>query len=78
MLDSIDHFDSNFFIEKYWEEKPVVINGLIDDYKSINIDEVASLAMENEIVSRIIRFKNNSPENLEIDYGPFPEKKYHN
>ena len=75
MLDSIDHFDSNFFIEKYWEEKPVVINGLIDDYKSINIDEVACLAMENEIVSRIIRFKNNSPENLEIDYGPFSEKK---
>ncbi|WP_423898604.1 JmjC domain-containing protein [Candidatus Pelagadaptatus aseana] len=60
------------FIKDYWQQKPLLIRQAFPDYQSpISADELAGLALEDEIESRIIIEHGKTP--WELLRGPFDE-----
>jgi len=60
------------FLKEYWQKKPLLIKQAISDFQNtIQADELAGLAMEQEIESRIIA-KNNDNTWL-VEHGPFED-----
>jgi len=57
------------FLKEYWQKKPLLIKGAFKDFiDPIDANELAGLAMESEIESRIIANKNNQ---WQVEQGPF-------
>lgn len=51
------------FLEKYWQKKPVVLKNAFPDFADpITPDELAGLAMEPEVDSRLVSFIDNKWE----------------
>lgn len=62
----------NDFLETYWQKKPVVIKqGLIDFKDPIAADEIAGLAMEAEIESRMVFLDKH--QQWQVAHGPFTD-----
>jgi 50S ribosomal protein L16 3-hydroxylase len=60
------------FLKEYWQKKPLLIKQALPNFQStIQADELAGLAMEQEIESRIIA-KNNDNTWL-VEHGPFED-----
>lgn len=60
------------FLKEYWQKKPLLIKGGFSSFKDpISADELAGLAMEEEIESRII--KHNSFADWKVQHGPFED-----
>ncbi len=63
------NFDLNSFLSTYWHKKPTIIrNGFVEFDDPITPDELAGLAMEEEIDSR---FVTNLDGNWQAKHGPF-------
>lgn len=63
------NLDISHFLDTYWQKKPTVIkNGFINFADPIMPDEIAGLAMEEEIVSQLIY---KSGEQWQSESGPF-------
>lgn len=59
------------FLEKYWQKKPVVLKNAFPDFADpITPDELAGLAMEPEVDSRLVSFIDNK---WEASHGPFED-----
>jgi len=57
------------FLKEYWQKKPLLIKGAFKDFTDpIDANELAGLAMESEIESRIISNINNQ---WQVEQGPF-------
>ncbi|WP_157726622.1 cupin domain-containing protein [Thalassotalea crassostreae] len=57
------------FLEKYWQKQPLLIKGAFKDFQDpIEADELAGLAMEEFIQSRIV---NRTKNNWQVKHGPF-------
>ena len=57
------------FLKEYWQKKPLLIKGAFKNFTDpIDANELAGLAMENEIESRIIANQNNK---WQVEQGPF-------
>ena len=64
------------FLENYWQKKPLLIRAAFPDYHSpITAEELAGLACENFIESRIIS-ENKSTPKWSLENGPFPESRF--
>jgi 50S ribosomal protein L16 3-hydroxylase len=76
MIDQLQGFDKFEFIQQYWQKKPCLINQAIPDFESpISPEELAGLACEDEVHSRLVLEKDgNSP--WELSYGPFREEDF--
>lgn len=49
------------FLEKYWQKQPVVLKNAFPDFVDpITPDELAGLAMEPEVDSRLVSLKNGN------------------
>ncbi len=73
-MDIITEFDKNKFIDLYLDKKPVLIKNLFNSKDlELDLDEISGLAMEKNIVSRLIKYKNNNFSQIDIDFGPFTE-----
>jgi 50S ribosomal protein L16 3-hydroxylase len=60
------------FLKEYWQKKPLLIKQAFSNFKdTISADELAGLAMEAEIESRIISVDNS--DNWQVDHGPFED-----
>lgn len=62
------------FLNDYWQKKPLLIKGAFSNFNDpISPDELAGLAMEEEIQSRIISKRVNKEKQLSwhVDQGPF-------
>ena len=61
------------FLKEYWQKKPLLIKGAFKNFDDpISADELAGLAMEEELESRIISFKQSrTDKNWQVDMGPF-------
>lgn len=58
------------FLNEYWQKKPLLIKNAFRDFTDpITPDELAGLAMEEGLESRIISHKNKS--NWQVQHGPF-------
>ena len=57
------------FIERYWQKRPVVLKrGFTHFIDPISPDELAGLAMENEVDSRIVSHEEGK---WQVSHGPF-------
>ena len=76
MIDQLQGFDKFEFIQQYWQKKPCLIRQAIPDFVSpITPEELAGLACEDEVHSRLVIEKDgNSP--WELSYGPFREEVF--
>ncbi|WP_440876759.1 JmjC domain-containing protein [Thalassotalea sp. PLHSN55] len=60
------------FLKKYWQKKPLFIKGAFQNFQDpIEANELAGLAMEEHIESRII--SQNSQAQWQVDHGPFDD-----
>ena len=63
------------FLSDYWQQKPLVIRaGLTDFELPLEADELAGLAMEEEVESRIVIEQGQQP--WELRQGPFQEADF--
>lgn len=63
------NFEINQFLDSYWQKKPTLIKqGLVDFQDPIAVDELAGLAMEEEVESRLI-FQEQGE--WQAKFGPF-------
>ena len=61
-------FDIDEFVQQYWQKKPRLIRGAFEDFCSpISPEELAGLACEDHIESRII--KGSSQSTWELEHG---------
>lgn len=64
------------FLENYWQKKPLLIRAAFPNYHSpITADELAGLACEDFVESRIIT-ENKSTPKWSLENGPFPESQF--
>ena len=60
------------FLKEYWQKKPLLIKQALPNFQgSIAADELAGLAMEQEIESRIIA--QNPDKSWNVEHGPFED-----
>lgn len=67
--------NSTEFLTNYWQKKPVIIRQAFPEFIDFTDEhELAGLAMEEEVDSRIISFDNN---NWQVNTGPFEDFTEH-
>ncbi|GHE83049.1 cupin domain-containing protein [Thalassotalea profundi] len=60
------------FLSEYWQKKPLLIKQALPSFQgTIDANELAGLAMEQEIESRII--SQNSDQSWNVSHGPFED-----
>jgi 50S ribosomal protein L16 3-hydroxylase len=65
----------DIFLRDYWQKKSLLIRGAFPHFTSpIDGDELAGLALEEEVESRLILEKGKTP--WELRHGPFDEKTF--
>ncbi|MGL4564563.1 MAG: JmjC domain-containing protein [Halioglobus sp.] len=63
------NFDSKAFLAEYWQRKPLLIRNAISSFASpLPADELAGLALEEDIESRIIEYRHGQ---WRLQHGPF-------
>ena len=70
----LHNFDTATFLRDYWQQKPLVIRNPWGEWHNpLSPDELAGLACEDSVESRLISYGN---EALETEDGPFPEERF--
>jgi 50S ribosomal protein L16 3-hydroxylase len=70
----LENFDSNDFLENYWQQKPLLIRGALPHFDNpVSPEELAGLACEEELESRIIT---ETEGNWDLKQGPFTEQEF--
>lgn len=70
------NLDIDNFLNNYWQKKPLVIRAAFPNYQSpISAEELAGLACEDFIESRII-LENKTTPKWSLENGPFPESRF--
>ena len=66
------------FLAQYWQKKPLLIKDAFVDLQSpITADELAGLACEEHVNSRLVLAKNtDSKQNWQVEFGPFDESRF--
>ncbi|MCY4045158.1 MAG: cupin domain-containing protein [Cellvibrionales bacterium] len=68
---SLSHFDASAFLKEHWQKKPLLLKQAFENFSSpLTPDELAGLALEDAIESRIIIQKEND---WQLHHGPFDE-----
>lgn len=72
----IQNLNIKDFLNVYWQKKPLLIRNAFPDYQSpVSAEELAGLACEDFIESRIISEHITSPK-WRLENGPFKESKF--
>lgn len=65
------------FLREYWQKKPMVFRQAIPDFDHpISADELAGLALEDELESRIVIQNPGTQSNWQLKRGPFKERDF--
>lgn len=68
------NLDRNKFLAQFWQRKPLLIRSAVDDFKPpIDANELAGLALEEEVESRIIEYRDSG---WHLQHGPFTEESF--
>jgi len=72
----LQDFDAEDFIQRYWQKKPCLIKNAFTKIESpISPEELAGLACEEEVHSRLIMEKGGATP-WQLRYGPFQESDF--
>ncbi len=67
--------DREQFLAQYWQQKPLLIRGALPGFREpIDADELAGLAMEDGVESRIV---SEAGGTWALSHGPFEEADFH-
>jgi 50S ribosomal protein L16 3-hydroxylase len=67
-------FDIDMFLRDYWQKKPLLIRNPWKDWiNPLDPDELAGLACEEEVESRLIM---RPDDNWKLEHGPVPETRF--
>ena len=70
----LNNFDKKTFLRDYWQKKPLLIKSAFSDWHNpLEPDELAGLACEEEIESRLIA---QLDQTWKLEHGPFPESRF--
>jgi 50S ribosomal protein L16 3-hydroxylase len=71
----LEKWDEELFFNNFWNKHPCIIQNFIskDSCQDYDANELSSLALEEDIVSRIIQFKQDYPKETKLRQGPFTE-----
>lgn len=70
----LNNFNCQEFLQQYWQQKPVVIRNALPEFDNpITPDELAGLACEPQVESRLIVEKNN---HWHLQHGPLDEQTF--
>jgi len=69
-MSALKNFDAQQFLKKFWQQKPAVIKNAFEQAAWIEPDELAGLACEAQVESRIIQEKQGQ---WQVNHGPFEE-----
>ncbi len=73
-LESLGTMPISTFLKEYWQKKPLLIRNALSNFTSpIAADELAGLACEEHVESRII---SNNHKNWKLEIGPFEESHF--
>jgi 50S ribosomal protein L16 3-hydroxylase len=73
-MKSVLQLDRKRFLAEYWQRKHLLIRDAISDFKlPLGADELAGLAMEDEVESRIVE---QQGDNWQLFMGPFEEQDF--
>ena len=74
-LSHLGNMPVEVFLRDYWQKKPLLIRNALPGFTSpIDGDELAGLALEEEVESRLVLEKGTTP--WELHHGPFDEKTF--
>lgn len=74
-LNNLGDIDTDTFLREYWQQKPLLIRQAFPDFVSpLSPDELAGLALEEEIESRLVLEQGKTP--WELRCGPFTEHDF--
>ena len=72
----IHNLDIEDFLNNYWQKKPLLVRNAFPDYHSpLQPEELAGLACENEVESRII-IEDPVNHKWHLETGPFSEERF--
>lgn len=72
----MQNININDFLKNYWQKKPLLIRAAFPNYQSpISAEELAGLACEDFVESRIIQ-ENKSAPKWTLENGPFLESRF--
>lgn len=67
-------FDTDIFLRDYWQKQPLLIKNPWAQWDNpLSPDELAGLACENEVESRLIT---REPDNWGLQHGPLPQSRF--
>jgi len=70
-------FDVDAFLRDHWQKKPLLIRNAWADWRNpIDPDDLAGLACEREVESRLIVSTGSKPGDLTVETGPIPEARF--
>lgn len=70
----IQNFDINGFLRDYWQQKPLLIKNPWQQWRNpLEPDELAGLACEEEVESRLIT---QTRDAWKLEHGPIPESRF--
>ena len=68
------NLDRETFLARYWQSKPLLIRNAIANFRPpLSSHQLAGLALEREVESRIIEWRDN---NWSLQHGPFSNSDY--
>lgn len=70
---AMNNFDCEQFLQECWQQKPLLVRNAFSDPYWLNPDELAGLALDEDVESRIIRQTNGV---WSVDHGPFSEQHF--
>lgn len=69
--------DVNTFLKEYWQKKPLLIRQAIPDFvQPLSADELAGLALEEDVESRMVLETPGKAPNWALRRGPFVESDF--
>ncbi len=64
-------FDAEWFVREFWQKKPCLLRAALAEFESpISPEELAGLACEEEVHSRLVR-QGKGERSWDVSYGPF-------
>ena len=74
-MPSPQKFDVERFLADTWQKRPLLIRGALDDWSNpVEPDELAGLACEPEVESRLVRHP--AADTWELEHGPIVPERY--
>jgi 50S ribosomal protein L16 3-hydroxylase len=68
----LGHMNADYFLEHYWQKKPLLIRNAIPDFAPpVDGDDLSGLSLEYDVESRLI-----IGDDYQLEHGPFDEARF--